>query len=267
MILRWVLFVAVLFATPLAAQTTTLRKLDTANSASVWKAVGRIQLGTSGFCSGTLIAADLVLTAAHCLYKGNSGATYAPTEITFQAGFRNGKAVTERRAIAAEPHSGFDPRAPLTDQNVSVDVALIQLDQPISTFDIPPFYVSRDAVRQGPVSVVSYGRGRSNVQSRQDQCQMFRQLGDVLLFDCDVTFGSSGAPVFTHLNGRGQIMSVISGMASYQSKRVALGMQLPERVEEVKKQLRVNRVAPKATIKRITVGGNRSGSGAKFVRP
>ena len=32
-----------------------------------WQAVGRIDTGP-GFCTGTLIAADLVLTAAHCLF-------------------------------------------------------------------------------------------------------------------------------------------------------------------------------------------------------
>lgn len=252
---------------PALAQTSDLRALDTENSASVWKAVGRIELGRAGFCSGTLIAPDLVLTAAHCVYQGNQAKLWSPSEVTFRAGFRNGEAVTTRRAKAVEAHPRFNPRTPLNDENVAHDVALIQLDSPISSFEIPPFYVSHDAVRQGPVSVVSYGRGRANVQSRQDQCQMFRRFGDVLLFDCNVTFGSSGAPVFTHLNGRGQIMSVISGMVNYEGKRVALGMNLPDRVAEVKRQLRVNTVAPKAAIKRIGVGGDRSVGGAKFVRP
>ena len=256
-----------LSATPIIAQTTELRTLDTENSASVWKAVGRLNFGRGAFCSGTLIAPDMVLTAAHCLYKSNSDERWHPSEITFLAGFRGGKAVTKRAAIAAEAHAGFQPLASLTDENVSNDVALIRLAQPISSFEIAPFNLHRDVVRPGPVSVVSYGRDRATTQSRQNECQMFRQFGDLLLFDCDVTFGSSGAPVFSHLNGRGRIMSVISGMTMYQNKRIALGMHLPDRVDEVMRQMRSRPTAPTATIRRIGVGGKRSAGGAKFVKP
>ncbi|MEK9722387.1 MAG: trypsin-like serine protease [Rhodospirillaceae bacterium] len=33
-----------------------------------WRAVGRVNKRTGGHCTGTLIAADQVLTAAHCLW-------------------------------------------------------------------------------------------------------------------------------------------------------------------------------------------------------
>ncbi len=78
-----------------------------------------------------------------------------------------------------------------------------------------PFALHTDVVKNGPVSVLSYGRGRgrADAQSRQRECQMTDRQRDVLVFDCEVTFGSSGAPVFSHLNGRGRVISFISGMA------------------------------------------------------
>ncbi|MFS4581005.1 trypsin-like serine peptidase [Phaeobacter sp. C3_T13_0] len=34
--------------------------------------MGRLELNGQGFCTGTLIAPDLVLTAAHCVYDHNN---------------------------------------------------------------------------------------------------------------------------------------------------------------------------------------------------
>ena len=263
------LILALLMAPAALAQTSQLRTLDTDYSAASWKAVGRIEFGEGrAFCSGTLIARDLVLTAAHCLYKPNTDQLWPTDTIRFRAGFRNGEAAATRRASDASAHERFDPVGPLTAENASYDVALIRLAEPVSTFEVPPFYVHEGAIPKGPVSVVSYGRGRENAQSRQKECQLLRRADDAMLFDCDVTFGSSGAPVFTHKNGRGQIVSVISGMVEVKGEKRALGMVLPERVTEVKRQLRIQVAPPVAQVRRITVGGgNRGNTGAKFVRP
>ena len=75
-----------------SAQTTSLRTLDTDYSAASWKAVGRIDFGRSAFCSGTLIAPDLVLTAAHCLYRPGSDRLWPTDSIRFHAGLRDGDA-------------------------------------------------------------------------------------------------------------------------------------------------------------------------------
>ncbi len=258
---------ALTLASSAFAQTTPLRKLDTDYSASIWKAVGRIDLGQRAMCSGTLIAKDLVLTAAHCLYKPGTNQLWPTETIVFRAGFRDGRAAATRAITAAAAHAQYRPNEPLTEHNVTYDVALLRLSEPVSSYEVAPFYLHNEQVRPGPVSVVSYGRGRSNVQSRQKECQMLERFNDVLLFDCNVTFGSSGAPVFSHLNGRGRIVSVVSGMMQIQGQKRAVGMHLPTRVTELKKQMRLQIAPPKAIVRRLQVGQKRNNTGAKFIRP
>lgn len=255
--------------TDVAAQqsSTGLRAMAGQNDALAWQAVGRLDAARSGFCTATLIAPDLVLTAAHCVYHSETNALYQPRDLTFRAGLRKGQAVAARKISQIESHPGYDPKSVLNQQNIRHDVALLRLAEPITTDELDPFVLYDRTVSTGPVSVVSYGRNREHLPSRQDVCQVQAIQQDVMVMDCNVTFGSSGAPVFTHRNGRGQIVSVISGMARTNGRKVALGMTLPDVVATLKHRMWANKQQPAARIKRVTVGSDTSTGGAKFIRP
>jgi len=245
------------------AQATKLRKLGTQNDALAWQAVGRLNIAQAGFCTGTLIAPDLVLTAAHCVY--HNGAVVAPERLTFQAGLTDGKAVATRTASQIEAHTGYDPARGPHFENVRHDLALVRLATPIPTSQIDPFAVYAGTLSRGSVSVVSYGRNRSSSLSRQNECQAMGVQDQLIALNCDSTFGSSGSPVFTHINGRGQVASVISGMGRRGGVRVTFGMALPPLISDIKRQMYANKARPTAKVRRLGVGSDKNRSGAKFV--
>ena len=86
------LSLCIAFITPASsAESGSLIRLTDREDLFGWEAVGRIDVAKSGYCTGVLIANDLVLTAAHCVFSPKTGQLYAPEKFTFRAGLRDGK--------------------------------------------------------------------------------------------------------------------------------------------------------------------------------
>ncbi|MEM6589115.1 MAG: trypsin-like serine protease [Pseudomonadota bacterium] len=191
-----------------------------------WEAVGRLTMSGRSMCTGALIAPDLVLTAAHCLYDIRTHRAVKPHKIEFQAGLYADSAVAVRRvkrAIINDQYVHHMGR----DAQVGHDLAILVLESPINASVVRPLRTDQRPNKGDAVMIIGYTQFSTTKPVVAEPCFILARKHDTVVTSCEVEFGTSGAPVFAvQGGGNPHLVSVISSKAAMGGKAVSIGTAL-----------------------------------------
>lgn len=201
-----------------------------------WEAVGRLNIGGKSMCTASLIAPDMVLTAAHCMYGIRDGRAVNPRSIKFEAGLNGRRAKASRKVVKAVIHPGY--RHGQTGQfQTGTDIAVLRLERPISSDVIRPLALAAAPERGERVDVMSYSRSHVRSPRLQTACQVLVSRQTSLITSCRVDLGASGSPVLQIRRGRApQLVSVISSKARMGGRGVSLAAPLGHALQALMRQ-------------------------------
>lgn len=176
----------------------------------------------AGSCSGVLVAADLVVTAAHCLTSATTGAPADPAHLTFAAGWRQGRAAaTARGAEVILPAARV-----LLDGRLPYDLALLRLAAPIT--GVTPLALATDPPPPDtPLTLLGYSQTAPDTAQREDGCRATLQAPPVIGLDCHAQGGFSGGAVLIATDGTFRLQAVMVAEARKTPGLGALALALP----------------------------------------
>ncbi|MBO6505025.1 MAG: trypsin-like serine protease [Kordiimonadaceae bacterium] len=205
---------------------TSFHRRSVDSTEKPWQSIGRVNIGGRAHCSGTLVAANIVLTAAHCLFSKASGQMVVPGIVHFVAGYSRGEHLGHSKVKSYRVGDGYRGEEGATRANMGHDWALLVLEEPLGEelgfltvpngwFEppkptAPPRPNKRKVQIAADVTTAGYPGDRKHILSLEENCNIITTAnqGRILLTSCIALKGDSGGPILQQVDGTWHIIGV-----------------------------------------------------------
>ena len=201
--------------------------------AGPFDAVGRLEkTSTNGTCTASLIAANIVATAAHCISEDGAG------DFVFRLG--NGLGTPTIPVIRAVRHPFYTEFVSQPLRRLRFDIALAELAEPVDAELAQPLKLGEAARAGEGLFLVSWRAGEGS-RPRQRRCLAIEgELPGVVTLGCRVQGGESGAPV-TRLTADGlELVAIINSRSEQGRQPIAIASDVILRIPPLLDRLKRN---------------------------
>lgn len=197
--------------------------LVSANSQTTIRA-GIVTSNVGDQCAGTMVNADEVLTAAHCLFD-SGGVAVPPESLIFHSSESGPLAV-----VRAVVHPKYTHEFTATKTGIESDLALLVVNNPMS--NLKPVVVGAGLSENDTLMV------QRDASDQLDRCTLMRADDRIFTLDCLAVEGESGTAIYkTTPTGSYELVGLISATETEQGLHTIIAVRVGEAIDVLRTQL------------------------------
>ena len=196
-----------------AVHASDLKVID--STEAPWPSIGRVNVAgyrSTSMCTGTLIAPNIVLTAAHCLFNKRTLKPFPIEDVLFIAGVRRDEYSARLEVKCALVSDVYTPKQRPKLSEVHHDVGILILKEAATIPPVPALAPDTAHVldRDTRFQSAGYRRSRRFLPTVVPACTIMETIDNSWVTDCSSENGASGGPLLVKTSSGLRVAGVMS---------------------------------------------------------